>query len=312
MDSLGIKAFLAIVQTRNLTKAAEWLHLSQSTVSHRLKVLERNVGKALIQRSKGRQAIELTSFGLSFVSIAERWSVLNRELEALQETGPLVRLNVGVADSLNLYVLPPLYRELIRLFPNLSLRILTQHTLECYEGIERRELDLAFVNVEKVLPNILTDQFYVDEMVLVRLAAPGRVSGAMLSLHELDQRHELYFNWGPAYQLWRERWRDTDASFRLQLDAAALIFYTLWDERQWAIIPRSIALALASPDKFVVQQLVEPPPARLCYRIRHRRQSAVIEPFLVEIDRMIQHLYSGSTPLNTDKYRKGNLALDQE
>ena len=293
MDSLGITAFLAIVQTRNLTKAAELLHLSQSTVSHRLQVLERNVGEALVQRGKGRQSVELTPFGNSFASIAERWSLLNHELATLQAVGPQIRLNFGVADSLNLYVLPPFYRAIIGRFPNLSLQILTRHTSECYEGVERRELDMAFVNVEKVMPHILADQFYVDEMVLIRLATAERSADAILSPLELDYRHELYFNWGPAYQLWRERWREADDTFRLQVDAAALIFYTMWDERQWAVVPKSIAQAFDCAGKFVMQKLSDPPPSRICYRLRHKHQENLKESYLEEIDRLLKTLYSG-------------------
>lgn len=293
MDPLGITAFLAIVQTRNLTKAGELLHLSQSTVSHRLQVLEKNLGEALVERGKGRQSIELTPFGSRFASLAERWNLLNLELTAMQAEGAQLRLNFGVADSLNLYVLPPLYQRIIRQFPNLSLRILTLHTAECYEGIERRDLDMAFVNVEKVLPHILTEPFYVDEMVLVRLATAGHNPDEAISPAELDFRHEFYFNWGPAYQLWRERWRDTGAPFRLQVDAAALIFYTMWDERQWAVVPRSVAKAFARPEQFVVQSLTDPPPSRICYRLQHKHQEKLKQPYLEKIASLLQQIFSG-------------------
>ena len=298
MDFLGIEAFLAIVKTRNLTKAAEMLHLSQSTVSHRLQVLERSVNAALVERGKGRQTIALTPFGNSFIAIAERWSLLNRELAVLQASGPQIRLTLGVADSLNLYVLPPLYRAIVQRFPNISLRVITQHTMESYSSIESRDMDMAFVNIEKVIPGIIVEPFYVDEMVLVRLAGDTRRMGDILSPMELDHRHEIYFNWGPAYQLWRDRWWDAGDSSRLQVDAAALLFYLMWDKRQWAVVPRSIVNAFANPAKFVVQQLTEPAPARVCYKLRHKHQEPVKEALLGEVDGLIKTMFSVAGPEN--------------
>jgi DNA-binding transcriptional LysR family regulator len=292
MDSLGIEAFLAIVKTRNLTKAAEMLHLSQSTVSHRLQVLERSVNASLVERGKGRQTIGLTPFGNSFIAIAERWSLLNRELAFLQASGSQIRLTLGGADSLNLYVLPPLYQAIVQSFPNVSLRVITQHTMESYQCIERRDVDMAFVNIEKVVPGIVVEPFYMDKMVLVRLATDTRSMGDVLSPMELDRRHELYFNWGPAYQLWRDRWWDEGDSSRLQVDAAALLFTLMWDERQWAVVPKSIVNIFANPKKFVVQQLAEPAPPRVCYKLRHKHQEVVKEPFLSEIDRLIKTMFS--------------------
>jgi len=45
-----INVFLEIVRIRNLTKAAENLHMSQSSVSQQLKLLEQELGVQLIMR----------------------------------------------------------------------------------------------------------------------------------------------------------------------------------------------------------------------------------------------------------------------
>jgi DNA-binding transcriptional LysR family regulator len=53
MNIDDIQAFLAVVSNQSLTKAAEILHLSQSSVSHRLKNLEQELDLILIERGKG-------------------------------------------------------------------------------------------------------------------------------------------------------------------------------------------------------------------------------------------------------------------
>ena len=54
MEYKDIETFLGIVRTRNITKTAENMLLSQSTVSNRLKHLEEELGCQLIQRAKGQ------------------------------------------------------------------------------------------------------------------------------------------------------------------------------------------------------------------------------------------------------------------
>jgi len=97
----GIDAFLAILQAQNLKKAADFLNLTQATVSYRLKILEQEMGSILIERGKGIQKITLTPFGESFVAIAERWSALKRDTEKLQASGPQLILSIGGSNSLN-------------------------------------------------------------------------------------------------------------------------------------------------------------------------------------------------------------------
>lgn len=48
----GIEAFLAIVRTGSISKAVDLLHLSQATVSYRLKTLEQGMGGLLVERRK--------------------------------------------------------------------------------------------------------------------------------------------------------------------------------------------------------------------------------------------------------------------
>ena len=79
MDLSEIETFLTIVNTKSITKTADILFLSQPTVSHRLKALEKELGFPLIVRKKGFKNVELTSKGSEFVSIAERYISCGRK-----------------------------------------------------------------------------------------------------------------------------------------------------------------------------------------------------------------------------------------
>ncbi len=69
MNLTALETFLAIIDTGNLVRAAEKLHVSQSTVTTRLQSLERELGAPLLNRQKS--GVELTEAGRRFRHHAE-------------------------------------------------------------------------------------------------------------------------------------------------------------------------------------------------------------------------------------------------
>lgn len=136
MCFLGIEAFLAIVKTENLSKAAQLLHLSQATISYRLKTLEQDMGGLLVERKKGESKLSLTPKGEKIFYIAERGEALWGETQVLKNNEPQLSLAISAAESISHFVLPPLI----------------QHTQEAFDSIERREMDVAFVVREIASP----------------------------------------------------------------------------------------------------------------------------------------------------------------
>ena len=65
-----LRTFLAVVQTGRLNRAAERVHVSQSTVTARLDQLEAQLGQRLVQRS--RKGAVLTKAGYAFLRHAEQ------------------------------------------------------------------------------------------------------------------------------------------------------------------------------------------------------------------------------------------------
>lgn len=95
MNYYQIEAFLSIASTQSLSRAAELLYVAQSTVSHRLSTLEKELGVTLVFRNKGNRVIELTPAGERFLPIARRWEVLWDETKKIEEIDPVIPLNIG-------------------------------------------------------------------------------------------------------------------------------------------------------------------------------------------------------------------------
>ena len=54
IDPVLLRAFVAVSETGGFTRAARRLNLTQPAVSHQIRRLEEQVGRALIRRTAGR------------------------------------------------------------------------------------------------------------------------------------------------------------------------------------------------------------------------------------------------------------------
>ena len=287
----GIEAFLAIVKTENLTKAAEALHLSQATISYRLKTLEQDMGGLLVERNKGESKISLTPKGENFFYIAERWEALWRETQVLKNNEAQLSLAVSAAESISHFVLPPLYRILNQHEPAIRLQIRTQHTQEAFDSIERREMDVAFVVREIASPCVNVKPFFAEEMMLLRLAAPNRQAGALVEIKELEPQHEIFIIWNKEFQFKHDEWWDPHCSSRIHLDSAGLITTFMKDRRQWAIVPASVGAHMIQNGKFVLQKLSAPIPKRICYKVTHKFPYTALTQTLGILDEYLQTIF---------------------
>ncbi|QGQ99278.1 LysR family transcriptional regulator [Paenibacillus psychroresistens] len=84
MDISQLEAFLSVCKILNFTKASEYLHISQSAVTARIKALERTIGKTLFLRDN--RNVSLTQAGIAYLPYAERMLHLFEESKiTLQE-----------------------------------------------------------------------------------------------------------------------------------------------------------------------------------------------------------------------------------
>ena len=193
MDHSTIDTFLTVSRTRNVRQAAEQLNLSQSAVSKRLKLLEQEIGVSLFTRVKGNKTFCLTSEGEGFVDVAERWLSVWRETQSFQYRGANLSLAIGTLDSLNYALLPRLYQALSRHQPRLNLKVMTSHSRDLYDAVDRREVDVAFTLLRREHPNIVVEKCFSEPMVGLRMVEAGITSDGEELIHpnELDPNDEV-------------------------------------------------------------------------------------------------------------------------
>jgi LysR family transcriptional regulator (chromosome initiation inhibitor) len=101
LDAHQLAALAAVIELGSFDAAAEWLHVTPSAVSQRIKTLEQRVGQVLVVREKPCRA---TAAGVPLLRLAAQTALL--ESEALAETtggsAELTRIAIAVnADSMS-------------------------------------------------------------------------------------------------------------------------------------------------------------------------------------------------------------------
>jgi len=271
MFSHAIETFLTIVRAGSLSAAGADLNLTQTTISKRIKALEDELGMLLFERGKGIRQVKLTPSGEEFSRIAERWNLLSREAKILSSQGPRLSLTIGAVDSLNVFVLPLLYRKLHNENSSLKIEIRTLHSDEMYDKVEQRQLDLAFSLRERNMPNVNMEVFFTSPMVVLALHDGQSKNGKKVRPEALSADHELYVPWGRHFDVWHDRWWDPLTPSRIKLDSGHLILSMLHQPTQWAIVPLWLAEAAISKGPYMIRELTDAPPPYTSYKLTHKQ-----------------------------------------
>lgn len=290
MYTLGIETFLAVIRAQNLSKAAEALHVAQTTVSQRLRVLERELGITLIERGKGIKQIRLTPAGEEFSQLAAQWNFIWHETQILRTQGPKLSLVVGSVDSINSFVLPSVYSALNKHQPPIKLEIRTAHSAEIYLMVETRQIDVGFVLGERVHPNVNVDKCYTAPMVVLRPKASQDTELGSKTIHpsDLDPNYELFMPWGQEFKIWHDHWWDPLSPSGIKLDSSHLLISLLQNPQQWAIVPLWVATAALKLGDYFVYQLENPPPEYTCYKLTHKHPTSLHKQALDILDSYFQ------------------------
>jgi LysR family transcriptional activator of glutamate synthase operon len=104
MDTRYLNYVLTIAKKENMTKAAEELYVSQSTLSQYLSKLESEIGTPLFYRSKGR--LTLTPAGKLYVQAAEQvMSIKDNLYQNIQSLDNRGHITIGVTSQFGLRML---------------------------------------------------------------------------------------------------------------------------------------------------------------------------------------------------------------
>jgi DNA-binding transcriptional LysR family regulator len=163
-----LRIFVAVAELEHVTRAAESLHLTQSTVSAAVAALESRYATRLFDRV-GRR-IQLSDAGRVF--LGEARSVLARALAAetvLADLAGMRRggLSLAASQTVANYWLPALLCHFQSHYPGISTPLFIGNTEQVAACVAEGEADLGFVEGEIEDPRLVIQPAVEDELVLV-------------------------------------------------------------------------------------------------------------------------------------------------
>lgn len=189
-----LRYFTATCRLGSISRAAEALHVSQPSVSMAIRELEREFGVALIARRY--QGFSLTDEGAILQEMAE--SLLRHaehvsgRMQALGRQRRPVRL--GVPPMIGTALLPALYREIARRYPDLPLDTEELGTKTLIHDLRENVLDMAFVSHHAPLPPEF-DTLPVTSMEIVWCAVKNHplARGSAICVRQLEDEPLVFF-----------------------------------------------------------------------------------------------------------------------
>lgn len=151
LDITTLRSFVAVADSGGVTRAAGFLHLTQSAVSMQLKRLEEVLGIEILDRT-GRR-IALTAAGEQLLVYARRMVALNDEVMArLTDQAYEGEMTLGVPYDVVYPAIPRVLQQFNAAFPRVRVQLISSHSRALKEQYARGEVDM-----------ILTTESGVDE-----------------------------------------------------------------------------------------------------------------------------------------------------
>lgn len=265
MDYTDIHSFLTIASSPSLSKAAEVLYISQPTLSHRLTLLEKELGAELIVRKKGVRSIELTDAGRHFLTIAHKWERLWQETQKINLEQSVVPLRISNVDSLNLFFMSRVVSVFLKNHPNARLNLFTMRSNVAYTALENHETDIGFISNPHFFRKVKTLPLFTEEFAFV--CGMGGNYGDSVHPSELNSADEIYIPWSNSFLMWHDYWFGNNPDIKVALDNMSLLEQLLKVENTWAIVPATVARILLQQKEYRKVAMEHPPEPRTCYAI---------------------------------------------
>lgn len=170
MDLDLAHTFLAIVRSGSFIAAAEQLHVTQTTVSARVRNLEQLLKCRLFVRT--RQGALLTDDGQHFVHYAtqllQTWEASRRSLPLPE--GSNERITLGAEISLWNPLLVDWLSQLRRTYPRLAIRAEVGEQEQLHVKLQQNLIDVILVHQAQYRPGLKVVQMLEEKLILVRSA----------------------------------------------------------------------------------------------------------------------------------------------
>src|SRR5215204_29347 len=168
MELRHLRYFDAVAETLNFTRAAERMHVTQSTLSHQIKQLEDELGTPLFDR--GGKQVRLTEAGEVLRShMTPALEQIDLGLQALRTPGEAITgsIRLGTTPSFNTRMVPQCVATLLNAYPGIEVSVEELAAGQILKRLRSGHLDLAVSYPPGEGSDLWFEALYKEELRLV-------------------------------------------------------------------------------------------------------------------------------------------------
>lgn len=180
-----LEQFVALARTKNFTRAAEELNLSQSALSRAIQKLEEQLGQPLFER-KPREVV-LTDHGELLLERSQHILKLMEDTFAeLSEAGRRGRIRLGAIPTIAPYFLPGLLSTFAKAHPEISVIVQEDTTENLIKRCSHGEIDLAILALPIIAKYLEVEPLFDEELLLVLPVGHPLAASKSVAIDALD------------------------------------------------------------------------------------------------------------------------------
>ena len=148
-----LQYFLAIAEEQSITKAAEYLHISQPTLSKQMMDLEESLGKQLLIR--GRKKVTLTEEGTYLRGRAQEIiSLMDKTESAIRENEQSITgdVYIGCGEHRSTFSIMQIIRTIQEEYPDIRFHFFSSNADAITERLDNGLLDMGFLLEPEISP----------------------------------------------------------------------------------------------------------------------------------------------------------------
>jgi DNA-binding transcriptional LysR family regulator len=169
IDLMRLRAFVYAAESLSFSEAARQLHVTQPTISHHIKALEKTIGVELFTRSG--HTLKLTEGGRLLLPFAHKLihqAIEVQELMSSLQEDIVGDLRIACSSTVGKYTLPILAARFCRRFPGINISIMSCRPVNVIPPLLEGHANLAVVSSYELCSNgFECQEFFKDRILLI-------------------------------------------------------------------------------------------------------------------------------------------------
>jgi DNA-binding transcriptional LysR family regulator len=184
MDVKHLEYIIEIAEQKNMTKSAENLFVSQSSLSQYLSRLEAELGTPLFNRTKNEMT--LTPAGSLYTESAKTVVKIKKKLyQNIKNLSGTGRISIGVTSKWGINMITNIISEYKQAFPNVILEIIEDSVPSIKKDINLGKIDFAIMSVNALNDLLVKYEVLREEEVV--FAVPDTHNYCLIHKNESKQ-----------------------------------------------------------------------------------------------------------------------------